>query len=63
MAFAGFSSRLHDFYPAALCAKVDYWNVWIHQKLNNGIYRTSFAQSKKAYELAVRKVFETLDAI
>ena len=63
VAFAEFSSRLHDFYPAAQRADIDYWNDRIYPKLNNGVYRAGFAESQKAYELAVGEVFETLDAI
>ena len=51
VAFAEFSSRLHDFYPAAQRANKDYWNDCIYPKLNNGVYRAGFAESQKAYEL------------
>ena len=63
VAFAEFASLLHDFYPAAQRPNIDYWNDRIYPKLNNGVYRAGFAESQKAYELAVGEVFETLDAI
>ncbi|MDG1115947.1 MAG: glutathione S-transferase C-terminal domain-containing protein [Flavimaricola sp.] len=62
-AFAGVARRPLDLYPLALRSEIDRWNDKIHAKVNNGVYRTGFAESQSAYDSAVYEVFATLDAI
>jgi glutathionyl-hydroquinone reductase len=52
-----------DFYPEPLRAEIDEVNDIIYEKLNNGVYRTGFATTQKAYEEAYDQLFETLDML
>lgn len=52
-----------DFYPEPLRTKIDAWNEFIYEKLNNGVYRAGFAKEQAAYEAAVTEVFQALDRI
>ena len=52
-----------DFYPEALRAKIDELNAEIYPKLNNGVYRSGFATTQAAYEVAYKEVFEILDKL
>jgi len=60
-AFDGFNQDTPDLYPAALQSDIDALNDKMYPALNNGVYRAGFAQSQKAYEEAVRDVFNFLD--
>jgi putative glutathione S-transferase len=50
-----------DLYPAALRSTIDETNAWVYRSINNGVYRTGFARSQKAYDKAVTELFEALD--
>jgi len=50
-----------DLYPAEHRAEIDAINEWVYPEINNGVYRTGFATQQKAYEEAVKIVFEGLD--
>eukprot|EP00850_Spirogloea_muscicola_P018763 SM000175S03310 [mRNA] locus=s175:295235:296218:+ [translate_table: standard] len=52
-----------DLAPPDLRPSMDSWNDLIYHNLNNGVYRSGFAQSQEAYEDAVRDVFDTLDRL
>ena len=52
-----------DFYPEDLRTEIDRINDIIYPGLNNGVYRSGFAQTQKAYEEAVARVFNTLDTM
>ncbi|MEH6404418.1 MAG: glutathione S-transferase C-terminal domain-containing protein [Sneathiella sp.] len=52
-----------DLYPAAKRAEIDEWDDIIYDALNNGVYRTGFAQTQSAYEEAVTQVFQALDRL
>ncbi len=58
-AFARHPQR--DYYPKALRAEIDTINERVYRDLNNGVYRTGFAQTQEAYEEAVTSLFDTLD--
>jgi putative glutathione S-transferase len=50
-----------DFYPEELRAEIDSINEWVYPGINNGVYRSGFARSQKAYDRAVSGVFDALD--
>lgn len=61
-AFQSFSEHPElDLYPAALRNEIDAVNAWIYPSINNGVYRSGFAQSQHAYERAVDELFGALD--
>lgn len=52
-----------DLYPIQLQSEVDEINDLIYPSINDGVYRAGFAASQSAYEVAVQKLFETLDML
>ncbi len=58
--FGGLASGV-DLYPEHLRDRIDATNDAIYDTLNNGVYRSGFAQSQEAYDSAVADVFATLD--
>ena len=52
-----------DLYPPALRATIDETNAWVYRSINNGVYRSGFAQSQRAYEDAVSELFDALDRV
>ncbi|MEO5657895.1 MAG: glutathione S-transferase family protein [Nitrospiria bacterium] len=55
-------SRL-DLYPQGLRAEIDRLNAFIYEQVNDGVYQAGFATGQKAYERAVRRVFDALDTL
>lgn len=62
-AFDEFGDRTVDLYPDDLRAEIDALNAPIYDRLNNGVYRSGFAQTQEAYEEGVAGVFEVLDML
>ncbi|AGY56894.1 glutathione S-transferase family protein [Gloeobacter kilaueensis] len=63
-AFERFAARPgQNLYPEGLKAQIDEWNSRIYAAINDGVYRTGFAQSQSAYEQAVNRLFAALDDI
>ncbi|MGA7974684.1 MAG: glutathione S-transferase family protein [Pseudolabrys sp.] len=62
-AFDSFTNEHNDYYPQALRAEIDRINDMVYPNVNNGVYRTGFATSQKAYEEAFRNLFDTLDEL
>ena len=62
-AFNRVTSNQMDLYPEDLRTDVDELNSYIHDTVNNGVYRAGFATSQSAYEKAVGTLFETLDEL
>ena len=61
-AFQSFSTQPElDLYPLALRREIDDVNAWVYPTINNGVYRSGFAQSQHAYEQAVDALFAALD--
>ncbi len=62
-AFDAFTDVKTDFYPERLRPEIDQINDFIYPNINDGVYRAGFATTQRAYEHAVRKLFEALDQI
>ena len=60
-AFNHLTKNKVDFWPADLRDEIDEVNARVYDTLNNGVYRCGFATTQAAYDVAVRKLFETLD--
>jgi putative glutathione S-transferase len=52
-----------DFYPESLRADIDEVNAIVYDNVNNGVYRTGFATKQKAYEKALKQLFDTMDLL
>jgi glutathionyl-hydroquinone reductase len=60
-AFNGLTGNEKDYYPAALRGEIDAINERVYDSINNGVYRSGFATTQKAYEEAYHKLFDALD--
>ncbi len=49
--------------PKDLLDEIGPLNEWLYKTLNNGVYKTGFAQTQFAYEESVTAVFNTLDSL
>jgi putative glutathione S-transferase len=61
--FNRFTDCALDLYPDDLRQEIDELNDFIYENVNNGVYRAGFATSQRAYERAVRRLFEALDQL
>ncbi|HJR76491.1 MAG TPA: glutathione S-transferase family protein [Nitrospiraceae bacterium] len=61
--FDQFTPVALDLYPADLRVEINELNGVIYEDINNGVYRAGFATSQRAYERAVRRLFNTLDVL
>ncbi|KJA25452.1 hypothetical protein HYPSUDRAFT_37440 [Hypholoma sublateritium FD-334 SS-4] len=52
-----------NYYPEEHRAEIDALNDLIYPNINNGVYRSGFASTQEAYELAVADVFSALDKV
>jgi glutathionyl-hydroquinone reductase len=62
-AFDGLGASKLDLYPEEHRAEIDDLNRLIYETVNNGVYRSGFATTQKAYETGVIPLFETLDRL
>src|ERR1700689_4833728 len=60
-AFDGVGAAAGDYYPQDLRGEIYGLNSRIYATVNNGVYRSGFAQTQAAYDEAVAALFETLD--
>jgi len=52
-----------DYYPQELWKEIDGVNDWVYDTVNNGVYKSGFATTQKAYEAAVLPLFDSLDRL
>jgi putative glutathione S-transferase len=62
-AFDAWAGTELDLYPKALRDEIDAVNALVYDDVNNGVYRTGFATTQKAYEEAFDRLFTTLDEL
>jgi putative glutathione S-transferase len=60
-AFAGRPER--HYVPDELRTEIDEINDFVYDNVNNGVYKTGFAKTQAAYELAFGNLFEALDEL
>ena len=61
--FNRFTESQIDLYPEGLRPEIDELNRFIYENVNDGVYRAGFATSQRAYERAVRSLFDALDQL
>jgi putative glutathione S-transferase len=59
--FAGHKDS--DFFPRDIEAEHAKLSRFLHDNVNNGVYRAGFATRQRPYEIACRRVFEALDSL
>lgn len=62
-AFGELTDNSIDYYPEHLREKIDEINVLVYDNINNGVYKTGFARSQRAYEQAFDDLFSSLDQV
>ena len=50
-----------DFFPGEIATEQQTLSQFLHDNINNGVYRAGFATRQRPYETACRRVFEALD--
>jgi len=53
----------YSLYPEAQAQKIDELGLWVQDCLNNGVYKCGLARSQRAYEEAVKDVFDCLEEL
>jgi putative glutathione S-transferase len=61
--FDRFTESRLDLYPQGLREEIDELNSFIYENVNDGVYRAGFATSQRAYEQAVRRLFDALERL
>jgi len=62
-AFRPFAIRDAQLFPEDIAEEQDNLSRYIHDRINNGVYRAGFATRQTAYERACRSLFATLDEV
>lgn len=60
-AFNELTGNTDDYYPEELRAEMDEINERVYHSVNNGVYKSGFASTQKAYEEAYNELFDGLD--
>lgn len=61
--FAGDEATGLDLVPRELESQIDEFNSWVYDNINNGVYKTGFAENAKIYEKEAVNVFQHLDKV
>lgn len=61
--FVGEEHRRLDLVPRPLEGQITVFNSWVYDKINNGVYKTGFAESAEVYEREVTSLFHYLDKL
>ncbi|GMH44652.1 hypothetical protein BSKO_12604 [Bryopsis sp. KO-2023] len=56
-------SNAVDLYPSHLADEIEAMNEKIYDNVNNGVYRSGFATTQSAYDLAQNQLYSTLDEL
>ena len=62
-AFNELTGNYLDFYPKELRSDIEEINDLVYQNINNGVYKTGFATTQKAYEKNCKKLFDALGTV
>ncbi len=62
-AFDGITGNAQNYYPEHLQPEIDKINAFVYDNINNGVYKTGFARTQKAYEKAFGHLFAALEKI
>ncbi|WP_136636522.1 glutathione S-transferase family protein [Pseudooceanicola onchidii] len=62
-AFDAITGNTDDYYPDPLHDRIEEINARVYDTVNNGVYKSGFASSQKAYDKAVTELFDSLDWI
>lgn len=62
-AFGEWATGAVDLYPEPLRAEIDALDELIYPNINNGVYRSGFAETQAAYEAGVVPLFNALDQL
>ncbi|WVF66438.1 hypothetical protein IAT40_001178 [Kwoniella sp. CBS 6097] len=57
------SAKELDLYPQELREEIDELNDWVYNDINNGVYKSGFATTQKAYEDAVKPLSKALGRV
>ncbi|KAM0749747.1 glutathione-S-transferase [Meredithblackwellia eburnea MCA 4105] len=52
-----------DLYPSHLQKEIEAQHAWVYDTVNNGVYKSGFASTQKAYQHNVVTLFESLDKL
>ena len=62
-AFRQFSTSWQDFLPEEMIPEIDEINSFVYRTINNGVYRTGFAETQDAYEAGVKAMFDAFETL
>lgn len=62
-AFAAVTGATHDYYPPALRTEIDAMNALVLKGINNAVNGCGYSITQEAYDLSVKLLFDTLDAL
>jgi len=63
LSFGASSSNALNLYPTHLHDGIDDLNEWIHKHINLGVYNVGFSTEQAGYDVAVKKLFDSLDEL
>ncbi|MFT6104347.1 MAG: putative glutathione S-transferase [Paracoccaceae bacterium] len=60
-AFNGITGNTQDYWPLAHRTEIEEVNDRVYHTLNNGVYKSGFATTQGAYDVAVSELFDTME--